>query len=165
MVGRFLAVALGVAGAVAGSQAPGFTLQYMQHLNGRVEALRPIVEQFDADVGRIGYNRANAIAECDEADGLLQALCGGYARTVRDYERYAAHLSLLREAGDYARPLVVARHIDRDVAEGVMAEFKPAIPTTLDGAAYAAGGFAVVWGVLSFLFGFLGALTGGRRYA
>ncbi|MEE2690124.1 MAG: DUF2937 family protein [Pseudomonadota bacterium] len=171
MIGRFLAVVLGLAGAGLGSQAPGFTLQYMQNLAGRVDELKPIVEQFDADVGRYGYTRESALAECASATGLLDALCGGYATTIERYEILLAHLGELKAAGPYVRPLLVARGaadnpVIRDIAESVATEFRPAVPATLDGAAYAGGGFAVIWGALSFVFGLLGAMTGGgRRYA
>lgn len=170
MIGRFLAMVLGLAGAGLGSQAPGFTLQYMQNLAGRVDELKPIVEQFDADVGRYGYTRDGALAECAVATGLLDALCSGYATTIERYALLAAHLANLEAAGPYARPLLVARGaadnpVIRDVAGSVMTQFKPAVPATPDGAAYAGGGFAVIWGALSFVFGLFGAMTGGRRYA
>lgn len=171
MIGRFLAIAVGLAGAVAGSQAPGFTLQYMQNLAGRIDELKPIVEQFDADVGRHGYSRERALAECETAEGLLTALCGGYATTARRYQTLVDHRERLEAAGDYLRPLILARAageeaIVRDIARSTMDEYKPAIPTTLDGAAYAGGGFAIGWGGLSFIFGIIGAMFGGgRRYA
>jgi hypothetical protein len=168
MVARFIAGIAGLAGAVIGSQAPGFTLQYMQNLNGRVDELRPIVEQFDADVARYGYTRQQAIAECGTAEGLLDALCSGYMTTIERYELLFAHLNELKAAGIYVRPLLVIRGaaenpVIKEIGESVMKEFKPAVPVTLDGAAYAAGGFVVLWGGLSFIFGLLGALFGVRR--
>ncbi|MEQ1930408.1 MAG: DUF2937 family protein [Parvularculaceae bacterium] len=168
MVARFLAGVAGIAGAVLGSQAPGFTLQYMQNLTGRVDELRPIVEQFDADVARYGYTREKALGECETSTGLLEALCTGYATTIRRFELLSAHLAELQAAGIYVRPILLIREaaeneVIRDISESVMKEFKPAVPVTLDGAAYAAGGFAVLWGGLSFIFGFLGAIFGGGR--
>lgn len=169
MVARFLAALAGIAGAVAGSQAPGFTLQYMQNLTGRVDELRPIVEEFDTNVSKYGYDRARALAECETSTGLLEALCTGYATTIRRFELLSAHLDELKAAGIYVRPLVVIRGVAeqpvfKEIGESVMKEFKPAVPVTLDGAAYAAGGFVTLWGGLSFIFGFLGAIFGvGRR--
>jgi hypothetical protein len=171
MVGRLLAFAGGVAGAIAGSQLPSFTIQYMQNLAGRIDELRPIVEQFDADVGRYGYTRDRAMAECQTAEGLLDALCSGYSTTIQRFEILTAHYEELTAASDYARPIFVLKgaaenQVIRDIAMSVKKEYKPTVPTTLDGAAYAGGGFAVIWGALSFLFGILGALFGGgRRHA
>ncbi len=163
MIGRFLAMLAGVAGALGGSQAPGFTLQYMQNLTGRVDELRPIVERFDADIASYGYTRNQALAECEISTGLLGALCTGYATTVRRYEDLSLHLANLQTAQDYARPLLLAQTYNRDIADSVMTEFRPAVPATLDGAAYAGGGFAVLWGGLSFIFGLIGALGGTTR--
>ena len=53
-MGRFLAFLLGIAGALVGSQGPGFTLQYMQNLQGRVDELTSIVEDFDTQVASRG---------------------------------------------------------------------------------------------------------------
>jgi hypothetical protein len=166
-MGRFLALLLGIAGAALGSQAPGFTLQYMQNLAGRIDELRPIVEQFDADVLAYGYTREQALIECDISTGLLEALCGGYATTIRRFEELTLHMAELEAAGDYVRPLILARSFKRDIIDSVMEEFKPAVPVTVDGAVYAGGGFAVLWGAASFLFGVIGSMfgMGGRRYA
>ena len=165
-MGRFLAFILGIAGAVIASQAPSFTNQYMQNLQGRIDELKPIVEEFDANVSGYGYTRDSAMAECNVATGLLDALCETYVTTVRRYELLTVHIAELEAAGDYVRPLILAKTQIRDVTESVYKQFEPAVPATVHGAVYAAGGFAVAWGASSFLFGLLGAMFGGgRRYA
>ena len=164
-MGRFLAFLLGAAGALLGSQGPGFTLQYMQNLQGRIDELKPIVEQYDANVAAYGYSRAQALVECKTATDLLDALCDGYETTVGRYEILTAHLAKLEAADDFVRPLILLQNEQRDITLSVYEQFEPAIPATVDGAAYAAGGFALIWGVASFLFGALGALFGtSRRY-
>ncbi|MGE0409036.1 MAG: DUF2937 family protein [Amphiplicatus sp.] len=165
MIGRFLALLMGVAGAAAGSQAPGFTLQYMQNLQGRIDELRPIVEAFDANVAGYGYTREAALAECEAATGLLDALCGGYATTIRRYEALTVHFATLAGAGDLKRPLVLATSYKREIADSVMEQFKPAVPASADGAVYAGGGFGLLWGGLSMIFGLIGSMFGARRYA
>jgi Protein of unknown function (DUF2937) len=165
-VGRFLAFILGLGGALIASQGPGFTLQYMQNLQGRIDELRPIVEEFDANVGEYGYSRDQALSECRTATGLLDALCQTYVDSVKRYELLSAHLAELDAAGDYVRPLVLAKTQMSDISQSVYKQFEPTIPATVHGAIYAAGGFAVLWGGSSFLFGLLGAMFGGgRRYA
>jgi len=165
-MGRFLAIVIAIIGGVAGSQAPGFTLQYMQNLTGRVDELRPRVEEFDTNVSRYGYTRARALDECQLADGLLDALCDGYASIVKRYEELQAHLDSLRAATSIERPLVLARSYKRDIVDSTLTEYKPAVPTTVDGAVYGGGGFVGLWLVASILFGVLGSLFGGgRRYA
>lgn len=166
-MGRLLAFLLGVAGAVLGSQGPGFTLQYMQNLQGRIDELRPIVEEFDENIAAYGYTREQAIGECRTAAGLLDALCKTYVLAVKRYELLLVHKEELDAASDTVRPLVLARTQIDDITQSVYEQFKPAVPATTDGLIYAGGGFAVLWGGSSFLFGLLGALAGGgrRKYA
>ncbi len=154
---RFLAFLLGVAGAVGASQAPGFTLQYMQNLNARIDELRPLVEKFDADVERFGYTRDEAMAECRESTGLLNALCDNYRSTVVRYEELSAHYAELTAVSDYMQPVTLAKTHKQDIVESVMEEFKPAVPSTMTGAAYAGGGFVVVWLLASLLFAIITA--------
>lgn len=166
IMGRFIAFLLGITGAVLASQGPGFTLQYMQNLQGRIDELRPIVEEFDTSVGGYGYSRDAAMGECATATGLLDALCQTYVGTVRRYELLSAHIAELEAVSDFARPLILAQNQIQDITVSVYEQFKPAIPVTADGAYYGAGGFAVLWGGSSLVFGLLGSMFGGgRRYA
>lgn len=164
-MGRFLAFLLGIAGAVIGSQGPGFTLQYMQNLQGQITSLEAVVEEFDANIAQYGYSREHALGECKGADGLLDALCDTYVSAVERYELLSAHMAELEAVSDTVRPLILARTQIKDVTLSVYEQFKPAVPATLDGLIYGGGGFAVLWGGGSFLFWLLGGLFGGRRYA
>ncbi|MEZ5892401.1 MAG: DUF2937 family protein [Parvularculaceae bacterium] len=165
IMGRFLAFLLGIAGAVIGSQGPGFTLQYMQNLQGQITALEKVVEEFDTNIAQYGYSREQAMAECRTATGLLDALCGTYVSSVERFEMLTAHMAELSAVTDTVRPLILAKSQMQDITLSTYEQFKPAIPATTDGAIYAGGGFAVLWGAGSFLFGLLGAMTGGRRFA
>ncbi len=162
-MGRFFALIFAIAAGIGGSQAPGFTLQYMQNLTGRVDELRPIVQQFDADVGRYGYDRNRALNECNNADGLLEALCSGYATTIRRFIELRDHLDLLTGAKPLTQPIVLARNYKKDIAQSTLNAYEPAVPTTLDGAVYGGGAFVSVWLILSLVFGGIGSLFGGRR--
>lgn len=154
---KFLAMLLAIAGGLLGSQAPSFTLQYMQNLNGRVDELKPLVEKFDTDVAAYGYSREQALKECATASGLLDALCGSYAETIERYEILSQHLTALQQAPELKRPIILAQSYQRDIVDSVVEEFKPAIPTTVDGAAYGGGGFLGTWIIGSIFFGILGA--------
>ena len=164
-MGRFLAFLLGIAGAVIGSQGPGFTLQYMQNLEGRISELETVVEDFDANIAQYGYNRERALNECRGADGLLDALCVGYVAAVERYELLTAHMAELESVSDLVRPLILARKQLPDITQSVYEQFKPAVPATTDGLVYGGGGFAVLWGGSSFLFWLIGGMFGARRYA
>ncbi len=164
-MGRFLAFLLGIAGAVIGSQGPGFTLQYMQNLQGQIDSLKVTVEEFDANIARYDYTRERALIECKAADGLLDALCEGYVSQVERYERLTAHMAELEAASDTVRPLILARKQMPEITNSAYEQFKPAIPATIDGLIYGGGGFAVLWGGMSFLFWLLGGAFGARRRA
>lgn len=164
MFGRLLALIAGAALAVAASQGPAFTDQYIQNLTGRIDELEPIVEEFDAKVAEHDYTRASAMAECASATGLLDALCSTYETVVERYEMLIAHRAELNAASVWLRPLVLARTYKKDIAESVYSVFKPAIPATEVGFAYGGGGFLAGMFAVSVLFGMLGGL-GGRRYA
>ncbi|MBB4658566.1 DUF2937 family protein [Parvularcula dongshanensis] len=163
MIGRLLAFVVGAAGAVAASQAPGFTLQYMQNLEGRVAELRTVIDRFDAEIVRIGYDRASALEECETATRLLGVFCRGINADIARYERLSAHQARLVSAEDWVRPLVLARSPERDVTESTLDQFEPALPVTPVGFGYAGGGFVLAWLAASAVFGVLGAAFRPRR--
>ncbi len=166
MFGRLIALICGVALAVAASQGPAFTDQYVQNLTGRIDELKPIVEEFDTRVTEYNYTRATAMAECSTATGLLDALCSTYETVVTRYELLVAHMAELNAASIWTRPLVLARTYQKDIAESVYSVFKPAVPATPEGFAYAGGGFLVGYLIPALFFGLLGGLFGGsRRYS
>lgn len=164
-MGRILAFLLGIAGALVGSQGPAFTLQYMQNLQGRVDELRPIVEQYDADIAQFGYTREAAVEECKQATALLEAMCGSYRTVVERYEYLTAHLTELEAADPLVRPLLLSRTYDNDIVLSVREQYEPAAPATMNGAIYAGGGFIVLWGLPLAVFTIIGSMFGGRRYA
>ncbi len=162
-MGRFFALIFAIAAGVGGSQVPGFTLQYMQNLTGRVDVLEPIVKKFDEDVAKYGYTRSRALSECNGSDGLLQALCSSSASTIEQFTQLSKHLAELRAAKPLMKPIALARSFRREIVESAKKEFKPVVPTTLDGAVYGGGAFAFIWLVCTLLFGLLGKLTGRRN--
>lgn len=162
-MGRLLAFILGIAGAVIASQGPGFTLQYMQNVQGRVDELTTIVEAQEEDLREKNYTRETAMNECRTATDLLDAFCSNYRMAVERLEYLSVHLAELENATDYVRPLILARSYDRDIARSVKEQFEPAVPATLHGAVYAGGGFAVAWGIPLLIFSILGGMFGGGR--
>ena len=165
-MGRFFAFLLGVAGALIGSQGPGFTLQYMQALQSAVDTLEISVAEMDEQLAIRGLTRSQAVAECERSTSkVLDAYCEEDMIKIARLEMLTTHLAELEAAGDYVRPLILARTYDRQIFDSTRKQFEPAVPATVHGAVYAAGGFAVLWGLSAFLFGVLGAMFGARRYA
>ena len=165
MVTRIVSMLAGAAGAIAVSQAPGFTGAYMQNLEGRIDELRTIVERFEANIAMIGYDRDRALEECSVAEQLLGALCDGITQDIARYDTLLAHQAELLAAAPWARPVILARNPQMDIAESAYARFEPAVPATATGAGYATAGFAGGWGVLTVLLGILTAPFRRRRDA
>jgi len=62
----------------------------------------------------------------------------------------------IRNASLFTRPFAFARHFDPAIARATLSVFRPALPTTLEGAAYALCGMLVLlaayhWGVKSLV--------------
>ncbi|MEM1409494.1 MAG: DUF2937 family protein [Pseudomonadota bacterium] len=162
---RFLALILGVLGAVGASQAPEFTQQYTQNLLGRIAALTEVVENFDEDAARSGLSRSEALRRCladEQPAGALS--CRGRADDVALHERYKAQYEAIEDAGEWQKPIFLARNVDRDIFDSTLSIYEPAVPATIVGGGFAAAGFAVFWGIAAMIFGTIGSLFGGRRY-
>ena len=168
MAGQFIARVAGLAGIVLGSQAPGFTVQYLQNLTGRVDELATIVEKYDEIVADLGVTRDGYVDDLraagrESTDKTADVVEDTYDR----YERLLAHLETIEAAEPLRRPLLVARGAEADIAESTMSKFEWSVPLTLEGAVYAIGSGTVVWGALAFVFGLIGSMfgMGDRRYA
>lgn len=162
---RFIAFLFGIIGALGSSQAPEFTQQYLQNLKGGVDQLEQVVARFDEDAERSNMSRRQALAFCqaDERPGDSMS-CRGRADDVAAYERYSRQLTELQTAGEWQRPIYLARNVDRQIAESTLGEFRPAVPATVAGGGYALAGFALLWGLAAALLGIVTAPFRRDRY-
>jgi hypothetical protein len=130
-----------VAGAVVCAQLPEFMQQYLQRLGGRLDEARRQLESFARVARESGLSLADYITRLSANADAPVAKTGGVIRglTTR-VEELAAAEQALREASGWARPAVFLRHLDHEIAEGTWAVFRPAVPTTTEGLAYAAVG-------------------------
>lgn len=151
VIDRYLPLFLGIAGALLASQLPGYALQYMQNLLGRLDELEPIVEEFAADVQEYNFTLEEALDECAMAIGLLDALCDTFAEVVLRYEDLRHHYQELEAASEYQRPFVLMRHGRQEIVLSVWEGFEPAVPVTKHGFVYAGCGFLVCFVGLSAL--------------
>ncbi|MCB1338298.1 MAG: DUF2937 family protein [Maritimibacter sp.] len=156
---RFLALAGGLAGAVAFSQFPEFSQQYVQRLSGAADELRAVTIAFDTAARVGGLTREEALAELkgtgfgDQFSDDMRQRIYRYERLNADYQALAGETPLLRLAQFW-------RFRDTDLVQRTWDDFKPAVPVTLEGATFAGLGYAVGWGLVAFL---LSALFGRRR--
>lgn len=147
---RMMAILGGVSGAVALSQFPEFSQQYLQRLAGKADALAQVTAEFDATAARNGLTRDAALAVLTGSQVALD-----HQADLRvDFARSATmtdNLTTLRAASPLARLTMPQRFGDAETLQATWADFRPAIPATSDGAVMAGIGYAVGWGGLALI--------------
>ncbi len=141
-----------VLGAVAAAQAPEFFQQYLQRLGGHLaEALRQL-GAFEAAATAAGKPWAQFVADTTaNADPGLARLGTTMAETAARAEALGAAQAALLDATVWSRPWAFLRHLDTEIAQSTLAVFKPAVPTTAEGAVYAAVGIVAAYGLWQLL--------------
>ena len=145
MIVRTMALAGGLAGAVACSQFPEYSQQYMQRLGGAVDALGEVVADFDASAATAGLSRAEALAEM-EGTAFLARRGADMGRTFTRFERLSTDLAVLQGNGPFMRAYYGSRLTDRDIARAAWSAYQPAVAVNFAGLVFAGAGF--VLGVL-----------------
>jgi hypothetical protein len=148
-------LAVGVAatiGALTASQLPEFAQQYRQRLGGALDEMRRVVEDFDAGAARSQLTRAEALDRYRAADEpFLREQGSSVAASIDRYETLAEQRARLESAPPLMRPVVVLRNPDARIIRGAWQDYEPAFPTTPAGLVWAALGFFLLGGLVSFL--------------
>ena len=153
---RTLAVLGGLGLAVAFSQFPEYAQQYEQRLGGAVDELRILVADFDADAGKFGLNRHDALQRYSSShDQFLVARGDSMERTLARYTRLSADLADLQGAGPLQRVMHLNDYLDGDIGTRALAAYKPAVPVTVEGFMWAIAGFLIGSFLVSALIGFV----------
>lgn len=143
MIG-FLRLAVAVCFAVALSQFPAFSDQYVQRLGGQVDALSRVAAEFDASAGVAGLSRDQALADLSGS-----AFRDAHQSNMRDVfarlDRARTDLQMLRIAGPLERMLLPHRLRDAETLAATWGDFRPAVPVTVAGLWAAGIGFALGW--------------------
>lgn len=151
---RILALAGGVAGAAGLSQFPEFSQQYLQRLAGQADALQAVVADFDRSAARNLLTRDQALAEM-QGTPFLEDRRTDLTATFARAERVASDLALLRAATPLERLAMPQRPGDAETLAATWADFRPAVPVTVDGAITAGIGFVGGWGGVAGLLALL----------
>lgn len=151
---RILALAGGIAGAVALSQFPEFSQQYVQRLSGAVDELRAVTIAFDTTARVAGMSREEAFDAMDGGDFQVRLRDDMRSRIYR-YERLNADYQALAGAAPLQRLARFYRIRDTELVERTWNDYKPALPVSSEGLISAGIGFAVGWGLVGFLLGLL----------
>ena len=142
---RLLDRVLCVLGAVLFAQAPEFMQQYLQRLGGHLDEARRQLLQFQQAAAQSGLSLDRLIdhttASTDPAVAKLSVVMNDAIARV---DTLAAAQAAMQNASFWSRPFVFLRHVDLAIAQATWAIFKPAVPTTVEGLAYALFGMLVL---------------------
>lgn len=160
---RSLSFVGGLALALVLSQFPEYAQQYTQRLGGAVDELRVITGDFDRAAAEAGLTRETALGRYELVSDDFVA---GRGRSMRQiFNRYAvlnATLAEIRGADPWTRFTLLPKYLDTEIGARTLDDYKPAVPATVEGLAYALGGFLAGYLALSALLRFL-MLPFGRR--
>lgn len=133
-----------VAGAVLFSQGPEFMQQYLQRLGGHLDEARRQLAVFQSTAAQAGTSLEQFISQTvANPDPGVARLAGVMTDAVeRVTSLQSAHQALVHSAL-WERPFVFLRHLDLEIARATGAIYRPAVPTTGEGLAYALAGMLV----------------------
>lgn len=164
MIGRLLAVAIGLFTGLAASQAPEFAQQYRQRLGGAIDELRRVVQRFDSGAQASGLSRDQAITRLSgEPDPLVKRQGEAMGETAERLAKLERQRADFAEAGSFGRLAALAREPDPQLLRATYIDFEPAWPATTEGVSVGALGFAAGWLIVALLARALGRLVPGRR--
>jgi len=140
--------ALCVVGTIVFSQIPEFMQQYLQRLGGHLDEARRQLAQFRHAAEQSGLTLDRLIHQTGaNADPAVAKLGVVMTDAVARVNTLAAAHAAIQNAAIWTRPFVFLRHVDLGIAGATWSVFKPAVPTTVEGLAYAALGMVVLLGV------------------
>ena len=149
---KTLSILGGLALALVLSQFPEYAQQYAQRLGGAVDELRIITEAFDQAADQSGLTREQALGRYSGTDDSFIVDRGvSMAATFARYEQLSAMLVRIQGADAWERFTLLPDFLDTDIGARALQNFQPAVPVTMEGFAYAGGGFLVGYLSLSAL--------------
>ncbi len=144
---------LAVAGAVLFSQAPEFFQQYLQRLGGHLDEARRTLAQFEHTAGEAGLTLDKFINQtATNYDAAVARLAQVMTDAVERVQHLNAAFTALRDASAWTRPFTFLRHLDAGIARATWTDYRPAVPTTVEGLMYAVVGMLVFLAVYHLVF-------------
>lgn len=147
---RTLSTIGGIGLALVLSQFPEYAQQYTQRLGGAVDELRVIAEEFEAAASAAGLSRDEALGRYAMAgDSFIAGRGTSMATTIVRYETLSRTLAEIRGASGWERFTNLPAYLDTDIGARTLDDFRPAVPVTMEGFAWAGAGFATGYLLLS----------------
>lgn len=152
MRARPLSFLIGLALGFVLSQAPEFAQQYRQRLGGAIDELRRIIQQFDEDSRRSGYDRSAALrVMANNAEPLIRDQATRMEETIARHSRLREQEEAFRDGGPFVRLAAFVVNFDRPLVQRTLQAYEPAVPVTIEGILLAGGGFVFVYILLPVL--------------
>lgn len=146
MLIRTLSLAVGLLGAILAAQLPELVQQYKQRLGGAIDEMVTIVARFDADAASNNLTRDQAItALAASQDDLVRRRGDDMKINVERLRNLQDSRLELETVDPVARLGGFLRYADGELLAATVEEFRPAVPTTLEGAICALLGFLLGW--------------------
>lgn len=146
MIGRVLALAIGLLSGLVASQAPEFAQQYRQRIGGAIDELRRVMSRFDENAQASGLSREQAIQRLSQQPDPVAQRQGSAVAEIGDrLARLERQRDAAAEAGPFVRLAVMARGFDPALARATYLDFEPAWPATAEGLVTGAAGFMLGW--------------------
>lgn len=148
---NFIDRILCVLGAVLFSQGPEFMQQYLQRLGGHLDEARRQLGIFTDTASQTGVTLDQLVHQTGaNPDPGIAKLGGIMSDAVARVDFLQSAHDALTHAALWERPFVFLRHLDLAIARATCAIYKPAVPTTLEGLAYALAGMLVFLALYHF---------------
>ncbi|MEM6466949.1 MAG: DUF2937 family protein [Pseudomonadota bacterium] len=141
-----LRLAASVLSGTLAAQAPAFTDQYAQRVGGAAQELAVVARDFERQATAAGLTPQEALARLTGAqDSFVAGHGADVARTLARASWLKAHHQALTAPGPFRRFGAFTQGADPDLVQGTWQDYRPAIPTTTEGLAFAALGFLLVY--------------------
>lgn len=129
---RILTLTGGLLGALALSQFPAFSQQYLQRLSGAVDELGVLAVEFDRSARSSGLTRDEALAQLG-GTAFEEDLRGNLTERLARYDRLQAAHAALTGRGPLMRLVTPWHFADADIARATRRDFEMGMQFTLDG--------------------------------
>ena len=137
--------ALCVIGAVVFSQVPEFMQQYLQRLGGHLDEARRQLLHFQQVAEQSGLSLDRLIGQTTaNVDPAVAKLSTVMQEAITRVDTLATAQAAIHDASLWSRPFVFLRHADLAIVRATWAIFRPAVPTTAEGLAYALFGMLIL---------------------
>jgi len=128
------------------SQTPEFAQQYRQRLGGAIDELQRIIQQFDEDSRRSGYDRTAALRLMENnREQLVRDQASRMEEVVARHDRLLAQENAFRNGGSFVRISAFILNFDRPLVQRTIVAYEPAVPVTTEGVLLAGGGFLAAY--------------------